>query len=169
MKRRAKSFQKLNPQRRRLLLELAKGKGTTEAARLAGYAHGPSANRAIQQMRPQLLQAIEKYGWTIDRFAKHQAELLEASKTLFFQHEGRVTDKRTVKDNAIQLAAQDQCYKLLGVYAPVSVEHSGVVEHVLTEREKLEAEASIKTLLLCETSEAENAIEGEFDNGDELK
>jgi len=53
--------------------------------------------------------------------------------------------------------------KMLGAYAPVSVEHSGVVEHVLTEREKLEAEASIKTLLLCETSEAENAIEGEFE------
>jgi hypothetical protein len=53
----------------------------------------------------------------------------------------------------------------------LEVFHSGQIEHVLTEREKLEAEASIKTLLLCEKSDAADALEGEFefDNGKESK
>ena len=157
------SHRSLTGKRRKMLQALAKGKTMGEAGRIAGYANPQNANRAISLMRPQMLEAMAKYGWTIDRFAKHQAELLESTKTLFFQHEGRVTDKRTVKDNATQLAAQDQGLKILGLYAPINIEHSGIVEHVLTEREKLEAEASIKTLLLCETSEAENAIEGEFE------
>jgi hypothetical protein len=164
VKKKRKPFSPLTAKRRIILRELAKGKTMGEAGRIAGYAQPNNANRAMSVLRPQIIEAMAKYGWDIDRFAKHQAELLEAKKTLFFQHEGYVTDKRTVKDNATQLAAQDQCYKILGVYAPVSVEHSGVVEHVLTEREKLEAEASIKTLLLCEKSDAEDALEGEFDD-----
>jgi hypothetical protein len=161
-----RKFHKLNPQRRKLLVELAKGKSVNAAAKAAGFNYPQSATRAMSQMRPQILEAMAKRGWDVDRFAEHQVELLNAKKTLFFQHEGEVTDSRTVKDNQIRLAAQDQCLKMLGVYAPVNVEHSGVIEHVLTEREKREAEASIKTLLLCENSAAADAIEGEFEPDD---
>jgi hypothetical protein len=95
-------------------------------------------------MRPLILEAMAGYGWDIDRFARHQVALLEAKKAIFAQREGIFTDKRTVADNATRLAAQDQCLKMLGVYAPLSVEHSSVVEHVLTEREKREAEESMR-------------------------
>jgi hypothetical protein len=154
-------FQKLNPRRRRLLKALATSTSIGEAGRRAGYAHPQNANRAIQQMRPLILQAMEKHGWDIDRFARHQVKLLEAKKTLFAQREGRFTDKRRVDDNSIQLAAQEMGLKILGVYAPLSVEHSGVVEHVLTEREKLEAEASLKTIL-AEESDSENPLLAEI-------
>jgi len=45
------------------------------------------------------------------------------------------------------LSAGEQYLRILGAYAPLSVEHSGVVEHALTEREKREAEATIRTIL----------------------
>jgi len=40
-------------------------------------------------------------------------------------------------------------------------QHTGVVEHVLTEREKREAEESLRTIMAC-NSESENRFLGEF-------
>jgi hypothetical protein len=156
-----RTFTKLNPQRQRLLKAITQGNNIGEAGRMAGYAHAQSANRAIREMRPLILEAMAKYGWDIDRFARHQVALLEAKKTIFAQREGIFTDKRTVADNATRLAAQEQCLKMLGVYAPLSVEHLGTIEHVLTERERREAEESVKTILACD-SEEENPLLAEF-------
>ena len=156
-----RTFRKLNPQRRKLLQEIAKGKSIGAAGIAAGYAQPQNANRAIQQMRAEIIAALAKYGWDIDRFARHQISLLEAKKMLFFQNEGIVTDQREVYDNAIRLGAGDQCLKILGAYAPLSVEHSGAV-HVLTEAEKREAAETVKRLMAYD-SESENPIETEVE------
>ena len=79
----------------------------------------------------------------------------------FAQHEGMFTDKRTVADNAVRLSAGDRYLKILGAYTPLSVEHSGVVEYVLTEREKREAEESIKCLMACD-NDAEHPLLAEI-------
>ena len=50
---------------------------------------------------------------------------------------------------------------ILGVYAPLSVEHQGVVEHVLTDRGQVEAEESLKTIM-AEPSESEDPLLGKF-------
>jgi len=156
-----RTFEKLSPQRRRLLKVFSKSRTIAEAAKAAGYTSPQGANNALKAMRPLILAELEKIGWDAARFAKHQAELLGARKTQFFAHEGEVTDQRTVKDYAIQIQAQDMSLKILGVYAPLAVEHSGIVEHVLSEREKREAENSVKCLL-AENGDGENAVDGEF-------
>jgi len=141
---------------------IVQGKSVTEAAKIAGYSCIQAASNALRAMRPQLADALVKNGWGPEDFVKkHLIPLLKAKKTLLAQHEGIFTDKRTVTDNAVRLSAGDQYLKILGAYAPLSVEHSGVVEYVLTEREKLEAEATLKTIL-AEDSVGENPLLGEF-------
>ena len=44
---------------------------------------------------------------------------LAANKTVFFAHEGHVTDERVVADHDVQLRAAEQLYKLSGAYASV--------------------------------------------------
>ena len=109
-------------------------------------------------MRGEVIAALEKRGWGIDEFVeKGMIPLLQAKKTIFAQHEGIFTDKREVDANSTRLGANDQYLKLLGVCAPVSIEHSGAVVHVLTEAEKREAAETVKRLMAYD-SEAENPI-----------
>ena len=143
----------LNPRRRIVLQEVAKGKSVQEAGRIAGYAQPQNASRAIQQMRPQILAAMEKLGWGIEKFAQHQVKLLNAKKTTYAQQNGIFTDHRTTDDNAIQLGAQDLSYKILGVYAPVNVEVSGTITHELTQQEKQEAIECVARILEYEEKE----------------
>ena len=158
MKRKKRQFEKLNPQRRKLLKALAdpRVKSIGEAGRIAGYAQPQNANRAIQQMRPLIIAALEKRGWDIDTFVeKYLIPMLQAKKTLFAQHEGIFTDKRTVGDNGSRIAAGDQYLKILGVYAPVHLDVSGTVNHVLTAREKEEAKRVVAQLMAYD-SESED-------------
>jgi hypothetical protein len=55
-----------------------------------------------------------------------------------------------------------ECLETLGAMLArqLSVGHSGIVEHVLTERERREAEATIATIL-AEDSESENPLLGD--------
>src|SRR6516164_489936 len=68
-------------------------------------------------------------------------------------HRGAIVALREVRE----------CLETLGAMLArqVSVGHSGVVEHVLTERERREAEESIKCLMACDR-DAEHPLVGEF-------
>jgi hypothetical protein len=47
---------------------------------------------------------------------KHLVPLLSAKSTKFFQHEGKVVQKREVADNEARLRALDMAFKLRGSY-----------------------------------------------------
>ena len=149
---------RLNPQRRRLLKELMKGKTIPQAAIAAGYKNPASGYVAVHQMRNRMIAEVERIEKGPEYFVREKLlPMLERKKTLFFNSNGIVTDKRIVEDTPAQLQAMDMYNKLLGAYAPVSIEHSGMVEHVLTEREKQDAVKSLETILTYD-SEDENPL-----------
>jgi hypothetical protein len=163
MKDKKRTFAKLNPLRRKLLKALPACDSIGEAGRIAGYAQPQNANRAIQQMRPLVMAALEKRGWDVDQFVdKYLVPMLQAKKTIFAQHEGIFTDSRTTADNGSRISAADQYLKVLGLYAPVQVEHSGSFVHILTPQEKREAEETVKRLLAYD-SNSTNPIAGELE------
>ena len=156
-------WKKLNPQRAKLLQEIAKGKSTPEAAKAAGYAQPQNANTALRQMRGELVQALEKRGWGPDHFVeKYLIPMLMAKKTLYASEHGIFTDSRDVEDNGARVSAAEQYLKILGGFAPVNVELHGAVVHVLTSAEKREAVESVKQLLTYD-SDAEDPIDGEVE------
>ena len=156
-------WKKLNPRRAALLKEIAKGKTTSEAAKVAGYSHPNAANTALRQMRGELVQALEKRGWGPDQFVeKYLVPMLSAKKTLYASEHGIFTDSRDVEDNGARINAGEQYLKVIGGFAPVNVELHGAVVHVLTSAEKREAVESVKQLLTYD-SEVEDPIDGEVE------
>jgi phage terminase small subunit len=161
MKDKEKGWKKLNPQRNKLLKEIAKGKSVPEAAKVAGYSYPQAANTAMRQMRSELVAALEKRGWGPDQFVeKYLVPMLGAKKTLYAQCEGIFTDSRDVEDNGSRISAGEQYLKVVGGFAPLNIEHSGAVVHFLTPAEKRDAEESVKQLLAYD-SDAEDSIDGE--------
>jgi hypothetical protein len=64
------------------------------------------------------LEALESAGMTLTQLlAKHAAPQLEATKTIYFQHRGRVTMKCEVPDHYAQLDMMALLLKVLGVYS----------------------------------------------------
>ena len=80
---------------------------------------------------------LEKGGITVERQAEAAAKsfdkkvaLLDAQKTVFFQHEGEVNDSRVVDALDVQLRAAEAIDRMVGVNAPPST-RSVVVTHQL--------------------------------------
>jgi len=148
------NYRRGNPQRRVLAEQIVKGKSVAEAGRIAGYSCPQAASNALRSMREEIAKALERNDWGPEKFVtKHLIPMLTAKKVLYAQNGGIFTDKRVVRDNATRLAAGDQYLKILGAYAPLSVEHSGVVVHELTEREKQEAVECVARILEYEERE----------------
>jgi len=134
---------RLNPRRTKLIRLMAQGKNLSEAGKEAGYSCRQAASNALRQVRVKMPGVLDKAGLTDDVLvSKYLQPLMNAKKTLFFQHRGIVLDKRRVADLGIRLSALDTAFKLKGSYAPVGIEHDGTILHVLTETEKKEAEES---------------------------
>jgi hypothetical protein len=160
-----KHFRKRNPMRKKLVESLLEGKRLGVAYKEAGYASIQSAQNALRLVRGELMQALTKQGWDAETIIrKCLIPKLQAKKTLYFQNAGIVTDSRTVGDTSAQLAALDMLLKIIGGYAPLSVEHSGAIVHVLTEAEKREARDTVKRML-----EYEDTIEGEVAGEEEQR
>lgn len=134
--------------RKKLVESLVEGKRLGIAYKEAGYASIQSAQNALRFVRGELLQALVNQGWDAETIIrKCLAPKLRAKKKLFFQNQGIVTDSRTVEDTSAQLAALDMLLKITGGYAPLSVEHSGEIVHVLTPEEKFQAQESVRRLI----------------------
>ncbi|HVS88631.1 MAG TPA: hypothetical protein VHF01_10485 [Candidatus Acidoferrum sp.] len=104
-----------------LLNSLLLGSSITNAARKAGYSKKWPSQAGHQALRNLILKAelLEGLGLSdtalIDKYLK---SLLNARMVKFFQHKGKVTDKRIVPDNDARLKGLDMAFKLRGAYAP---------------------------------------------------
>ena len=119
---------KTNPKNKRralrqvaLLNNLLLGSSITNAARKAGY-----SKKWPDQARHQALQNLELKAELLERLGlcdsalidKYLKSLLNARMVKFFQHKGKVTDKRIFPDNDARLKALDMTFKSRGAYAP---------------------------------------------------
>jgi hypothetical protein len=105
-----------------LVKNLVDGMTLTEAARRAGYSKkwpGQAGHQVLQNLKPKMPELLERLGFSdVALVEKHLKPLLNARMVKFFQHKGKVTDKRIVPDNDARLRTLDMAFKLRGAYAP---------------------------------------------------
>jgi hypothetical protein len=104
-----------------LLNSLLLGSSITKAARKTGYSKkwpNQAGHQALQslKLKAELLEGLGlSHTALIDKYLK---PLLNARMVKFFQHKGKVTDKRIVPDNDARLKALDMTFKSMGAYVP---------------------------------------------------
>ena len=112
----------LKPRQVALVKNLMDGMTLTEAARRAGYSKrwpGQAGDQALQNLKLKMPDLLERLGLgDVALIEKHLKPQLNAQMVKFFQHEGKVTDKRIVPDNDARLKALDMAFNLGGAYAP---------------------------------------------------
>jgi hypothetical protein len=110
------------PRQLALLKNLSMGCSITEAARKAGYSEkwpGQAGYQALQNLKVKMPELLDRLGLNEAMLIeKHLKPLLRAQTTKFFQHDGKVRDKRVVAANEIRLQALDMAFRLRGSYAP---------------------------------------------------
>ena len=120
---------KTNPKNKRptprqlaLLKNLSMGCSITDAARKAGYSKkwpGQAGFQALQSLKVKMPELLNGLGLNDAMLIeKHLKPLLRAQTTKFFQHQGKVRDKRVVAANEVRLQALDMAFRLRGSYAP---------------------------------------------------
>ena len=99
----------LTPRQVAFASNVLEGRTLTEAARRAGYSDknlAQSGHQALKAIRLKLPELMDELGLTERTLIeKHLVPLLSATITKFFQHEGRVKQKREVADNDARLKA----------------------------------------------------------------
>jgi hypothetical protein len=112
----------LKPRQLALVKNLMDGMTLTEAARKAGYSKkwpGQAGYQALESLKLKMPDLLDRLGLSdVTLIEKHLKPLLSADMVKFFQHKGKVTDKRTVPDNDTRLKGLDIAFKLRGDYAP---------------------------------------------------
>jgi hypothetical protein len=164
LKKTKRNKPRFNPMRQKLIREMAKGKTLTVAAKEAGYTHVQSASTALRRARETMPDLMDRAGLTDEvMIQKYLLPLMGAKKTLYFQNGGIVMDKREVPALDIRQSSLDMAFRLKNKYPnKLEIEHSGVIEHLLTETEKKEATESLQRIAAFEGDEnSENVIDGE--------
>jgi terminase small subunit-like protein len=112
----------LTPRQGLFAANLLQGTTITEAARRAGYSEknlAQSGHQVLQAIRLKMPELMDDIGLTERALIeKHLVPLLSATTTKYFQHHGRVNQKRQVADNDARLRALDVALRLRGSYAP---------------------------------------------------
>jgi hypothetical protein len=160
-----KNHQRFNPKRQKLIKLMAKGKTMNDASLEAGYSCPQAASNALRTMRKTMPELMDNAGLTDEALIKnHLLPLLKAKKTIYFQNGGVVMDKREVADLGIRQSSLDMAFRLKNKYPnTLNVEHSGVILHMMTETERVEAVESLKRIAAFEgDEESENVIDGEI-------
>jgi hypothetical protein len=103
-----------------LTKNLLSGTTITEAARRAGYSEknlAQSGHQALKAIRLRMPELMDDAGLS-ERvlIEKYLVPLLSAKDTKYFQHRGKITDKRTVPDNDTRLRALETAFELRGSY-----------------------------------------------------
>ena len=163
MKDKKHKRRKWSPMRLKLVKELAKGKTIAQAGIDAGYKNAQSAYTSFHRIntRGMMTQALTDAGYDPTAWIKKSLiPKLNAKKTLYFNNSGIVTDKREVIDWNTRIAADEMYLRIQGIAQ--QVEHSGQVEHVLTQKEKQEAVECLKRIEAF-AGDSENAIEAEVE------
>lgn len=107
----------------RALLTPGPDSGNLEkAAMAAGYSPrsaGARGRQLIQEpdVRNRVIRALERAGIGLDSLSDGLGNLLQATDTRYFSHEGTVTDEREVADNNTRLKAHELAYRLHGALA----------------------------------------------------
>jgi hypothetical protein len=123
-----KPKRRLTPRQNRFIKALAKGKTQGQAAVEAGYSPknaGQLGNQLITRLRGSMPEVLEKHGLTDDSLIENYLiPLLKARRVKYFQHNGKVKDRRTVEALEIRHSALDTAFKLKGSYAPLQMEQA---------------------------------------------
>lgn len=69
---------------------------------------------AVKRLNPQLLTALRRNKYDLNKAVSKMIELTDASSTQYFAHNGVVTDQREIPDNKSRLIARTQMLKLHG-------------------------------------------------------
>jgi hypothetical protein len=106
-----------------------------DAAREAGYSGknlAQSGHQALKAIRLSMPELMDEIGLTERALIeKHLVPLLSATTTKYFQHHGRVKQKRQVADNDARLRALDVALRLRGSYAPKGPEPADATVKVI--------------------------------------
>ncbi len=121
IKDRMKKYKRLTSKERALVVHLSKGMSLTNAAIAAGYSPkrpDQSGYQAFESVRAKFPELLEKHGLTDDSFIeKYLVPGLEATETIYAQHEGQFTDERELIAWGPRRAYLDMAFKLRGAYA----------------------------------------------------
>lgn len=123
---------RLTPQQRLLVKNLAKGMNITEAARESGYADngyvGQLGSQALEGIREKMPKILDRHGLTDDSLIERYLKpALEAQEIEFAKFEGRITDSRDVVAWSPRLTALDMAFNLRGSYAPKEASKTSIV------------------------------------------
>jgi hypothetical protein len=122
--------------------KIIKGRVEGKSMKAIGKEIGTSAQRVcqvIQRVEPELVNALRKANYGLDKAVMKLVEMTDAKETKFFQHEGEVSDSRTVRDNGTCLEARKTMLQLHGVLgrradADGDTNHTQIIIQTLIER-----------------------------------
>ena len=115
----------LNEKRRKLLEGISGGLNVSEAGRVAGYGTPQSSHRAMNLIRLNTPEVLEKIGLPAEKLLRDTfLKELEATETVFFSFQGVVMESREVPAHDIRLRAGIELAKMHGLY-PKTNGHNG--------------------------------------------
>jgi len=129
-----KAKHKLTVKQRKFIKLLPKCKTAKEAAILAGYSEKTAKDQASQllsnpKLSSYIAQILDRAGLTDQAIADKILALINAKKTMFFSHQGKVVDKREVEALDIQADMTKFVTKIKGhVIDRSQVETPGIEE-----------------------------------------
>ncbi len=112
----------LSPRQMKLIKARAEGKTYAQAAIEAGYSPKHAAQngyQALSQIRGRVQDLLDRQGLDENTaIEKYLKPLLEAERTVFFQRDGKITQRAKIAALEIRLAALKELFLLHGSYAP---------------------------------------------------
>jgi len=132
-KRRSKS---LTHRERMLIRCLSQGMSVMRAALKAGYSDqnpGQSGYQALKAVREKAPELLDRHGLTDDALIeKHLKPMLNATRTVFVKHEGKVTDDREVIAWGPRIASLDLAFRIRGMYKSERKKTTSNIKTVVT-------------------------------------
>lgn len=112
-----------------------------------------SRQLAIEQASQATYEKVKELteagiGPSLEKTLKYIDKLLDQRKTIFFQHQGKVEDKRTVLDIGARVAGVRYGMEIHNLTGRLKIEHSGEVAHkhekVRTKKDRTRLKNAIK-------------------------
>ncbi len=107
--------------RERMLIEcLSQGMSVTRAALKAGYSDqnpGQSGYQALKAIREKAPELLDRHGLTDEALIeKHLKPMLNATRTVYVKHKGKITDEREVIAWVPCIASLELAFRIRGMY-----------------------------------------------------
>ena len=118
--RRKRHSKSLTHRERMLIKCLSQGMNVTRAALKAGYSDqnpGQSGYQALKAIREKAPELLDRHGLTDDALIeKHLKPMLNATRTEFVKHKGKITDEREVIAWGPRIASLELAFRIRGMY-----------------------------------------------------